>query len=72
MFCVSDSSRYDGTLHQTLPRREVIRRLRERGEPITMFGESEIDSFQRLRQCEIQEPEINKVSEIDDLFIDKI
>lgn len=37
-----------------------------------MFGESEIDSFQRLRQCEIQEPEINKVGEIDYLFIDKI
>lgn len=61
LLSITDSSRYDGSLHQTLPRKEVIRRLRERGEPITMFGESETDSFQRLRQCEIQEPEINKV-----------
>lgn len=43
-----------------LPRREVIRRLRERGEPITLFGESEAESFQRLRRVEILEPEVNK------------
>lgn len=44
-----------------LPRHEVIRRLRERGEPILLFGESEIEAFKRLRKCEILEPEVNKV-----------
>ncbi|RZF36342.1 hypothetical protein LSTR_LSTR008823 [Laodelphax striatellus] len=43
-----------------LPRREVIRRLRERGEPILLFAESELDAFRRLRRCEILEPEVNK------------
>ncbi|KAK7603066.1 hypothetical protein V9T40_003065 [Parthenolecanium corni] len=43
-----------------LPRKEVIRRLRDRGEPILLFGETELQAFKRLRKCEIQEPEINK------------
>ncbi|XP_022203318.1 pre-mRNA-splicing factor 18 isoform X2 [Nilaparvata lugens] len=43
-----------------LSRREVIRRLRERGEPILLFAESELDAFRRLRRCEILEPEVNK------------
>lgn len=47
--------------HLTLPRPEVIRRLRERGEPILLYGESEIEAFKRLRKCEILEPEVNKV-----------
>lgn len=47
--------------HMVLPRNEVIFRLRERGEPILLFGESELDSFKRLRKCEISEPEVNKV-----------
>jgi pre-mRNA-splicing factor 18 len=42
-----------------LPRSEVIRKLRERGEPILLFGESEVDSFYRLRLLEISAPEIN-------------
>ena len=48
------------TTEKILPRKEVIRRLRERGEPILMFGETEVDSFRRLRQIEIQEPEMNR------------
>ncbi|KAL1464146.1 hypothetical protein WDU94_003819 [Cyamophila willieti] len=77
----TDSSRYDGSLHQTLPRKEVIRRLRERGEPITLFGESELDSFQRLRQCEIQQPETNKgfrndfqeaLEKVDQTYLDEL
>uniref|UniRef100_A0A8C9VR26 Pre-mRNA-splicing factor 18 n=1 Tax=Scleropages formosus TaxID=113540 RepID=A0A8C9VR26_SCLFO len=32
---------------------QVIRRLRERGEPIRLFGESDYDAFQRLRKIEI-------------------
>ena len=43
-----------------LPRNEIVRRLRERGEPIMLFGELELDAFRRLRQCEITEPEINR------------
>lgn len=44
-----------------LSRKEVIRRLRDRGEPILLFGESELQAFNRLRRCEILEPELNKV-----------
>ena len=46
--------------HLMLPRHEVIKRLRERGEPILLYGESEIEAFKRLRKCEILEPEVNK------------
>lgn len=52
------------TPEHILPRHEVITRLRERGEPILLFGESEIDSFKRLRHCEILEPEVDRVSHI--------
>lgn len=54
--CLTDSSE-----HLMLSRQEVIRRLRERGEPILLFGESEVEAFKRLRRCEILEPEVNKV-----------
>lgn len=47
--------------HLVLPRNEVISRLRERGEPILLFGETELDAFKRLRKCEISEPEVNRV-----------
>ncbi|XP_010764755.1 pre-mRNA-splicing factor 18 isoform X1 [Notothenia coriiceps] len=47
-------------LPMSLSRQEVIRRLRERGEPIRMFAESDYDAFQRLRKIEIQTPEVNK------------
>lgn len=42
-----------------LERTEVIRRLRDRGEPILIFGESILSSFQRLREIEIHQPEVN-------------
>lgn len=35
-----------------LPRHEVVRRLRERGQPIRLFGETDLDSFKRLNQVE--------------------
>lgn len=47
-------------LPMTLSRQEVIRRLRERGEPIRLFAESDYEAFQRLRKIEILTPEINK------------
>ena len=43
-----------------MKRKEVIKRLRERSQPILLFGESEAESFKRLRQLEIQEPEVNR------------
>ena len=48
------------TADKILNRKEVIKRLRERSEPILLFGESETDSFKRLRQLEIREPELNR------------
>ena len=48
-------------LPMTLSRQEVIRRLRERGETIRLFGETDYDALQRLRKIEILTPEVNKV-----------
>ncbi|XP_030072355.1 pre-mRNA-splicing factor 18 isoform X2 [Microcaecilia unicolor] len=47
-------------LPMTLSRQEVIWRLRERGEPVRLFGETDYDAFQRLRKIEILAPEVNK------------
>ncbi|PSN30618.1 Pre-mRNA-splicing factor 18 [Blattella germanica] len=51
----------DSSDHAALPRRDVLRRLRERGEPVLLFGETELDAFRRLRRSEILEPEVNKM-----------
>ncbi len=51
----------DGVTVAVLPRKEVIRRLRDRNEPISLFGETDIEAFRRLRKLEISEPEINRV-----------
>jgi pre-mRNA processing factor 4 (PRP4) like len=51
----------DGVSITVLPRKEVIRRLRDRNEPILLFGETELAAFKRLRKLEISEPEINRV-----------
>ena len=51
----------DGVAITVLPRKEVIRRLRDRNEPILLFGETELVAFKRLRKLEISEPEINRV-----------
>lgn len=40
-----------------LPRKEVIKRLRERAQPIRLFGESDEDTFQRLKNLELSEPD---------------
>ena len=61
-FSLDPESNDTETDKQILPRKEVIRRLRERGEPILLFGETEIQAFKRLRKCEISEPELNKVT----------
>lgn len=58
---IDDSSSVDNVDHATLSRKEVIKRLRERGEPVLLYGETELAAFKRLRKCEILEPELNKV-----------
>nr|CAD7440937.1 unnamed protein product [Timema bartmani]CAD7457135.1 unnamed protein product [Timema tahoe] len=71
----------DSSEHATLPRKDVIRRLRERGEPILLFGETEVEAFVRLRRSEILEPEVNKglrndfqeaLEKVDQAFLDEI
>lgn len=42
-----------------LPRKEVIRRLRERAQPIRLFGETDEDAYLRLKQLEISEPDMS-------------
>lgn len=65
----------------TLPRKEVIRRLRERQEPILLFGETELEAFQRLRRLEILEPEVDRgfrndfqeaMEKVDQAYLDEI
>lgn len=43
---------------QIPPRADVIKKLRERNQPILLFGESELDSCRRLRLLETTEPEL--------------
>ncbi|KHN82577.1 Pre-mRNA-splicing factor 18 [Toxocara canis] len=43
-----------------LPRAEVIRRLRTRSQPITLFGETEAESRARLRKLEIEQPDMKE------------
>lgn len=42
-----------------LPRKEVIRRLRERAQPIRLFGETDEDAYSRLKQLELSEPDMS-------------
>ncbi|XP_072051542.1 pre-mRNA-splicing factor 18-like [Amphiura filiformis] len=60
----SSSSNNDDSINDSdiniLSRQEVIRRLRERSEPIRLFGESDKEAFFRLRRIEMLAPEINK------------
>jgi len=60
---IKDGPGTAGHMEDNLPklsRREVLRRLRERGEPILLFGETEEESSKRLRKLEILEPEVNR------------
>lgn len=64
----------------TLPRKEVIRRLRERQEPILLFSETEQEAFKRLRRLEILEPEVDRgfrndqeaMEKVDQAYMDEI
>ena len=61
----------DGVTVAVLPRKEVIRRLRDRNEPIILYGESDIEAFRRLRKLEISEPEINRVTLLKNQNVDE-
>ncbi|XP_060525540.1 pre-mRNA-splicing factor 18 [Cylas formicarius] len=67
--------------HNILPRQEVISRLRDRGEPVLLYGESELDAFKRLRKCELLEPEKNRgfrndlqeaMEQVDQAYLDEL
>ncbi|KAG5879678.1 hypothetical protein JTB14_021480 [Gonioctena quinquepunctata] len=67
--------------HSILSRHEVISRLRDRSEPVLLFGETELDAFKRLRKCELLEPEVNKgfrndfqeaMEQVDQAYIDEL
>ncbi|XP_048244366.1 pre-mRNA-splicing factor 18-like [Haliotis rufescens] len=54
--------------YDQLPRKETIRRLRERSEPIRLFGESDLEAYIRLKKLETQEPDIRKGQGFDNDF----
>ena len=41
----------------TLPKSEIVKRLRERGQPILLFGETLINACERLKQVEMDAPD---------------
>ncbi|XP_015783083.1 pre-mRNA-splicing factor 18 [Tetranychus urticae] len=43
-----------------LPRKDVIRQLRERNQPILLFGETLVEAFNRLQKLKLEEPELEK------------
>ncbi|KAJ8903952.1 hypothetical protein NDN08_000483 [Rhodosorus marinus] len=43
-----------------LSRDEVIRRLRSQGEPATLFGESNLDRYRRLKEVELKGADVTK------------
>ena len=53
----TDSSVLAPPCPHSIPRSEVIRRLRERSEPVLLFGETEGESMERLKQLEMRSPE---------------
>ncbi|CAH8620263.1 unnamed protein product [Heterobilharzia americana] len=52
-----ERSREEREKGKLMPRKEVIRLLRERNQPIRLFGESDYDTFQRLKRVQLLEPE---------------
>ena len=53
-----DGSRSDSKLEDVIfVRQEVIKRLRDRNEPVLLFGESEHDAFLRLKHLELVNPD---------------
>lgn len=78
---LGNKSESDVEGHSILPRSEVISRLRDRSEPILLFGETEVDAFKRLRKCELLEPEVNRgfrndfqeaMEQVDQVYLDEL
>ncbi|CAH0553773.1 unnamed protein product [Brassicogethes aeneus] len=76
-----DSSLDSDVQTSNLSMKEVISRLRDRGEPIVLFGETELDTFKRLRRYELLEPETNKgfrndfqeaMEQVDQAYLDEL
>ncbi|XP_064487055.1 pre-mRNA-splicing factor 18-like [Ornithodoros turicata] len=64
-----------------LPRKEVIKRLRDRSQPILLFAETDMEAFHRLRRLEILEPEVDRglrndfqeaMEKVDQIYLDEI
>lgn len=54
-----DNSEKPSTADEKLPPRgDVVKKLRERNQPIRLYGESDVDSYRRLRLLETMEPEL--------------
>ncbi|XP_019871019.1 pre-mRNA-splicing factor 18 [Aethina tumida] len=71
----------EADVQSNLPFKEVMARLRDRGEPIILFGETELDTFKRLRKLELLEPEVNKgfrndfqeaMEQVDQAYLDEL
>ena len=58
MIPTSSSSRRNTPEPQHLSRGEVVRRLRDRFEPVLVFGETEEEALDRLRKLEAENSEI--------------
>jgi len=43
-----------------LPRHEVVRKLRARGQPIRLFSETDREALIRLRKHEMEQPDLNE------------
>ena len=50
------TAKEEETEKKSLPKHEIIRRLRDRGEPIRLFGETDADVRKRLNLIETSEP----------------
>lgn len=58
---IDEQSEKSSTFNEKMqlpPRADVVKKLRERNQPIRLFGESDLDSCRRLRILETTEPEL--------------
>lgn len=47
-----------------LPKQEVINRLRQRKQPVTLFGETDLEREDRLRALEVSDPKGERMDEL--------
>uniref|UniRef100_A0A1I7YD82 Pre-mRNA-splicing factor 18 n=1 Tax=Steinernema glaseri TaxID=37863 RepID=A0A1I7YD82_9BILA len=77
----SSEDKEEGVVDKDIPRVEVIKRLRARNKPITLFGESETESRIRLLKHEVEQPELKEgwkndfqsaLKEVDNELVDAV